>query len=226
LGDQIIERRDEEAGFYLLTNLQRFRPILIRIFGRTDRDSIREAVEAAVDDSELGVGATSYVAAYIGADHGLVSQRSNEARSESILSKSEVEQIGTKLAIKIKKLAHSNTLPITSTIDIVLRVWTTFGAKDEARTWIEKNLLDPVTFTKIAFSQMGEVSSSDPPYRYRELHGSLDEELFDLRQMSDLGKRHQNSESLSPKDRDDLLRFIAGLESQLSGPQGKTAADR
>jgi hypothetical protein len=96
----------------------------------------------------------------LAADHGLVWQRSNEARSEPVLAQSEVERIGGKLAMKIQELACLDALPVTSVTDIVLRVWTTFGAKNEARTWIEKNLSDPITFAKIAFSQMGEVSSS------------------------------------------------------------------
>jgi KAP family P-loop domain len=216
LGDRIIERRDEESGFYLMTNQQRLGPVLVRIFEHTDRASVRDAVEAAVDDPELGVGAAAYVVAYIGADYGLVWQRSNEARSEPILVQSEVERIGSKLARKIEELGRSNTLPTTSTIDIVLRVWTTFGARDEARAWIEENLCDPATFAKIAFSQMGEVSSSSPPYRYRELRGAIDEELFDLRKMLCLAKKHQNSEALELKDREDLRRFVARLESRLA----------
>lgn len=214
LGDQIIEIRDEEAGFFLNNNQQRLGPILTRIFEHIDGDRIRHAIEAAVDDPQLGVGAAAYVVAYIGADYGLVWQRSNEARSEPILSRSDVEQIGSKLASKIEQLARSNTLPITSTIDIVLRVWTTFAAGDEARAWIDKNLCDPATFARIAFSQMGEVSSSNPPYRYRELRGKIDEELLDLRKMLRLAKKHQNSEALDMKDREDLRRFVAGLESR------------
>ena len=203
LGDQIIKIRDEEAGFFLMNNQQRLGPILIRILEHTDVDSIRDAIEAAVDDPQLGVGAAAYVVAYIGADHGLVWQRSNEARSEPILSRSEVERIGSKLARKIEELGRSNTLSITSTIDIVLRVWTTFGAADEARAWIDENLCDPATFAKIAFSQMGEVSSSSAPYRYRELRGRIDEELFDLRKMLRLAKKHRNSEALDTRDRQD-----------------------
>ena len=215
LGDQIIEIRDGEAGFYLMTNQQRLGPILVRIFEHTEHDTIRDVIEAAVDDPHLGVGAAAYVLAYIGADHGLVWQRSSEARSEPILSRADVERIGSKLARKIEELGHTNNFPITSTIDIVLRVWTTFGAKDEARAWINKNLCDPATFAKIAFSQMGEVSSSSPPYRYRELRGGIDEELFDLRKMLRLAKKHQNSEVLDMKDREDLQRFVAGLQSRI-----------
>jgi hypothetical protein len=129
LGDQIIERRDEEAGFFLMTNQQRLGPILIRMFEHTDRTSVRDAIEAAVDDPELGVGAAAYVVAYIGADHGLVWQRSNEARSEPILAQSEVERIGSKLAIKIEQLARSNTLPITSMTEIIYA----FGRRLEQR---------------------------------------------------------------------------------------------
>jgi hypothetical protein len=217
LGDQIIERRDEEAGFSLLNNQQRLGPVLVRIFEHTDRPSVRDAIESVVDDPELEVGGAAYVVAYIGADHGLVWRRSNEARSEPILSQSDVERSGSKLAIKIEKLAQSDTLPITSTIDIVLRVWNTFGTKNEVGAWFEKNLCDAVTFAKIAFSQMGVVSSSSAPYRYRELRGRLDEELFDPRKMLILGKKHHASEVLSVNDRADLQRFVASLESRI-GP--------
>jgi predicted KAP-like P-loop ATPase len=218
LGDQIIERRDEEAGFYLMTNQQRLGPILLRVFERVDRTSVRDAIEAAVEDPEVGVGTVAYVVAYIAADHGLVWQRSNEAKSEPILARPEVERIGQKLVKRIEDLARSNTLPITSMTDIILRVWTTFGAKDAARTWIEKNLCDPITFAKIAFSQMGEVSSSSPPYRYRELRSVIDEELFDLPRMLHLGRKHQNSEALDLKDREDLQRFVTSLENHF--PRG------
>jgi hypothetical protein len=215
VGDQIIEHRDEEAGFYLMTNQQRLGPILVRIFEHVDRTSICDAIEAAVDDPEFGVGVVAYVIAYVGADHGLVCQRSRESRPEPILVRSEIERIGKKLAAKIEELARSNTLPIISLIDIVLRVWTTFGAKNEARAWIEKNLCDPVTFSKISFSQMSEINSSNPPYRFRELRRRVDEELFDLPKMLCLGRKHQNSEALDLKDREDLRRFVAGLESHL-----------
>jgi hypothetical protein len=172
-----------------------------------------------VDDPELEVGGAAYVVAYVGADHGLVWQRTNEARSEPVLSQSDVERIGSKLAIKIEKLARSNALPIASTIDIILRVWNTFGRKNEARAWIEKNLCDPVAFAKIAFSQMGEVSSSSPPYRYRELGGRIDNELFDLRTMLRLAKKHQSSDVFDTGDREDLQRFAAALETQISPAQ-------
>jgi hypothetical protein len=215
LGDEIIERRDEEAGFYFMTNQQRLGPVLIRLFEHTDRASIRDAIEAAVDDPEVAVGTAAYAIAYIGADHGLVWRRSNEAKSEPVLAQSEVEGLGGKLAMKIQKLARLDALPITSMIDIVLRVWATFGAKNEARAWVEKNLSEPATFAKIAFSQMGEVSSSSPPYRYRELRGSIDEELFDLPKMLILGKKHQASEVLSTNDREDLQRFVQTLESRI-----------
>jgi hypothetical protein len=63
---------------------------------------------------------------------------------------------------------------------------------------------------------MGEVSSSSPPYRYRELRGRIDEELFDLPKVLRLAKKHQNSETLDAGDREDLQRFIAGLERRIS----------
>jgi hypothetical protein len=62
---------------------------------------------------------------------------------------------------------------------------------------------------------MGEVSSSSAPYRYRELRGRIDEELFDLRKMLRLAKKHRNSEVLDTRDREDLQRFVAGLESRV-----------
>ena len=213
MGDQIIEIRDETAGFFRVNNQLRLGPILVRIFELTDPHSVREAVEAAVDDSQFEVGGVAYVIAYTGADHGLVWERSSEARLQPFLLRSDVERIGTKLSRKIEELARSNTLQITLTTDIVLRVWKTFGSKDEVRAWIERNLCDPTNFAKIAFSQMGEVSSSSPPYRFRQLRGTIDKELFDLRKMLHWARKHQASQALETKDREDLGRFINGLEN-------------
>jgi hypothetical protein len=62
---------------------------------------------------------------------------------------------------------------------------------------------------------MGEVSSSSPPYRYRELRGAVDEELFDLRKMLRLATKHQGAEVLDTRDREDLQRFITALERRI-----------
>jgi hypothetical protein len=85
MGDQIIEIRDETAGFFHVNNQLRLGPILVRIFELTDPDSICEAVEAAVDDPQFEVGGIAYVVAYAGADHGLVWERSSEARLQPFL---------------------------------------------------------------------------------------------------------------------------------------------
>ena len=66
---------------------------------------------------------------------------------------------------------------------------------------------------------MGEVSSSTPPYRYRELRGRIDDELFDLRKMLRLAKKHQSSEVLDTGDREDLQRFVAALETRIPAEQ-------
>jgi hypothetical protein len=56
---------------------------------------------------------------------------------------------------------------------------------------------------------------ASPPYRYRELQGSIDKELFDLPKMLILGKKHQVSEVLSTNDREDSQRFVTTLESRI-----------
>jgi hypothetical protein len=60
---------------------------------------------------------------------------------------------------------------------------------------------------------MSEVSSSGPPYRFRQLRQRIDEELFDLNEMLRLAGEYQASEALTTDDREDLQRFSAGLES-------------
>ncbi len=217
LGDQIIEQADQSFGFFAVNNQMRLGPILRRIFQRMNGDFVQESILGAVDDPEVGIGTIAYIVAYIGADFGLVWDKSKEAEPDPLLSQSEVEAIGTKLATKIEKLGKLNTLPILSTIYIILRVWTTFGKRSEARAWISKNLCDPTTFVKLAFSQMGQVSSSNAPYNYRELRGTIDEGLFDLPLMLRLAKKHRNSDTLNPDDLGDLQRFIDGLERKQEG---------
>ncbi len=60
---------------------------------------------------------------------------------------------------------------------------------------------------------MSEVSSSSPPYRFRQLRQTIDEELFNLKEMLRLAREHQASEVLTTDDRQDLDRFSAGLET-------------
>lgn len=216
LYDRIIEIGDNMAGFYLMDNLHRLGPLMMLIIERMDADELAATVTSGLDDPEVSIASSAYIVAHLGADHGLVWERSREMTPEPALPRERVEDLGKKLAVKIEELGNSDALPITLTIDIVLRVWKTFGNGAAARAWVNRGFLSPSIFLKLAFSLMGNVSSTSPPYRFRRFNQVIDEELFDLENMLCYAKKHVTWDGLVDGDRDDLQRFIEGLEDRLT----------
>jgi hypothetical protein len=133
-------------------------------------------------------------------------------------------ELGEKLARRIDRLGKFKNLPITSSIDVILRVWTTFLGLENPRSWVKSVMTDANAFCKLAFSQMSEASSSAPPYKYRELHGPMDEEVFDLPDMLEAAERHLSSGLVSAADQDNLQRFIEGLRSRIPEPEATRSA--
>ena len=109
-------------------------------------------------------------------------------------------------------------------MDAVVAVWSAFGETEKIRAWIARTLGEPRSFVHLIFSQMSEVSSSAPPYRYRTLREDI-EPIFDLGELVHRAKEYLSSGVIPDEDDlPDVERFVEEAEKRLSVKQSRPEA--
>jgi predicted KAP-like P-loop ATPase len=77
VGDRIIEQRDEDRSFPLMTNRSRLATVLQTICRHSDNDTIQRTLVAALNDPETGIGTAAMIVAELDKDHRLSDQYEN-----------------------------------------------------------------------------------------------------------------------------------------------------
>jgi hypothetical protein len=226
LGDRIIEQKDADRSFYLMTNRLRLAPVLRTICRHLDNDTIQSTLVAALDDAETGIGTTAMIIAELAADRGLGPIRKGNTENISSLTHEQVQDLGKRVSCRIRGMAQSDILPISSMTDYILAIWTSFAGPQEPRRWVAKKIRDPSEFRNLIFAaMMHEITSSSAPYRHRRLRTDVDEAVFDLAEMLRLAKLYLEAHELAEDDAADIEKFITEIEQSLKARVQESPAE-
>jgi len=226
VGDRIIEQKDEDRSFSLMTNRNRLGTVLRTICRHLDSEAIQSTLVAALDDPKAGIGTAAMIVAELAADRGLGPLRKGNAENVSSLTHQQVQDLGKRISERISDMASSDILPISSMTDYILGIWTSFAGPNGPRSWVDKKIRDPDEFRNLIFAAIThEVSSSSAPYRYRHLRDDIDEAVFDLAEMLRLAKLYLEAHELAEDDEPDILKFITGVEQRLKDRTQESTAE-
>lgn len=223
LGDDIIEARDEANEFFLVDNRWRLRRLMEKLVERSSRGGRAQMLEALLVSPQSSLQASALVVGEIGQDHGLVWDRSDDPRSEPLLTEAETRSIGKAFASRIASDAERGELSTRPVIGVVLRVWSSFGGSESARQFLLSRLDDVRSSLDLAFATMSEISASSEPYRYRKLQRLPAEDIYDVSAMADALEGHLAADDVPADEREDARRFVRDARRLLAmRAQGET----
>jgi predicted KAP-like P-loop ATPase len=226
IGDRIIEQKDEDRSFPLMTNRNRLGSVLRTICRHLDNEAIQSTLVAALDDQKTGIGTAAMIVAELAADRGLGPIRKFNAEDISSLTHEQVEELGKRISDRISDMARSDTLPISSMTDYILVVWASFADPNGPRCWVNIKIHDPREFRNLIFGAiMHEISSSSAPYRYRTLRNDINEAVFDLAEMLHRAKLYLEAHELAEDDEPDIVKFVTEVEQRLKDSTQESAAE-
>jgi hypothetical protein len=216
VGDRIVEQKDEDRSFPLMTNRNRLGTVLRTICRHLNKEAIQSTLVAALDGPKMGIGTAAMIVAELAADRGLGPIRKVNAEDISSLTQEQVEDLGKRISERISDMARSDILPISAMTDYILAIWKSFAGPKGPRSWVDKKIRNSRDFRSLTFSViMHEISSNIAPYRHRQLRDDIDEALFDLPAMLRLAKLYLEARELAEDDEPDIMKFITGIQQRL-----------
>jgi hypothetical protein len=226
VGDRIVEQKDEDRSFPLMTNRNRLATVLRTICRHLNNEAIQSTLVAALDDQKTGIGTAAMIVAELAADRGLGPIRKGNAEDISSLTHEQVEDLGTRISERISDMARSDILPINAMTDYILAVWTSFAGPKGPRNWVDKKISNPREFRNLTFAAIiHEIASNIPPYRHRQLRGDINEAVFDLPEMLRLAKLYLETHELAEDVEPDIVKFITEVEQHLKDRTQESPAE-
>ncbi len=205
--EDMMRVRDEVSDFFKVGNADRLDSFIILAVERIPETQRLEALLEIAAQPTTGVHASALLVAVIGRDHQVV-WGSHEPRDPPLLTRSEIDLLGTAVAERINRAAETGTLETKPMIGLTLKVWATFAGATGPSSWAATRLPDAIAAVDLAFAQMGRVTSSAPPYNYRDLDRLPDRDVFDASALADAVAEHLANDRVPEDDKSDAERFV------------------
>ncbi|WP_289014326.1 hypothetical protein [uncultured Methylobacterium sp.] len=222
IAEDLMTVRDVVDDFMRIDNVDRLMSFLTLSIERVPEPLRRDALLDAASRTTTGLHAAALLVALLGRDHQVV-WISREPRDPPLVSRADLDRIGSAVAERIDRAAEAGTLATKPTIGPPLRVWSTFAGVDAPSAWVAARLSDPTAALDLAFEQMHRVNSSAPPYQYRDIDRLPDPAFVDAAAFADAVEGHLPNVAVPENDRFDAERFVRKVRRLLSAPGTRTS---
>ncbi|MBM6579920.1 hypothetical protein ILT44_06985 [Microvirga sp. BT689] len=217
LGDDLIALHDEVEDFHTIVNRERLVWLLEDVVGRLPEDTRFGVASAAIAGPTAGLHTAATLVFELARPFNLPWAGQSDDDGQPLLTLDQVEQLGRSLVARIDAAAEDGTLATRPQIDLVLRVWAAFAGPATPRGWVASKLGEPGALLDIVFGEMANISSSAPPYRYRQLQRLPNAEVFDVEAMIAALEEHMAEGRIDNDARPDVERFINRARRFLGG---------
>ena len=222
--ENLMRARDEVADFFRVDNVERLDNFLALAVERTHEPRRQATLLETALRATTGLHASALLVAVLGRDHQVV-WNSHEPRDPPLVSRAALDRIGAAVAERISRAAETGTLDTKPMIGLTLRVWATFDGPAGPSALAAARLNDAAAALDLAFAQMGRVTSSAPPYNYRDIDRLPDPEVFDASAFADTIAGHLANDRVPEEDKSDAERFVRKVRRLIGTAQQGAPSD-
>jgi hypothetical protein len=213
---RVYEEGDAVARtMFGLDDHQRLRMIFVRLVEGIPQDQLQADLPGLLSSEASYISACGLLLAKLGVPYGAVYEGSEDDAKE-VITEQQFKAVAKKVSNRIKKLAAENALLNKGELWILLRIWTRFGKKGEAKSWLSSRLHDATEAASIIFSSMN-ITSYGGRSIVRKINRLPDADTYDVEALLKAAERHLAQNAYSGQDRADIETFIESIEKLRAG---------
>lgn len=192
-----------------LDDHQRLRMIFNKLLELIPQEQLNETLPELLSNELTDISASGLLVAKLGVPFGGIYEGA-DSESKAVISEARFKSVARKVAARVRKLATQNDLLHRAELWVLLRIWTKFGKKGEAKSWLETQLDKPAEAASVIFSSMNITSHSGRSIS-RRINRLPDSDTYDVDALVRAAERHLSKDAYSGQDKEDVETFVASI---------------
>lgn len=173
------------------------------------QEQLNETLPELLSNELTDISASGLLVAKLGVPFGGIYEGA-DSESKAVISEARFKSVARKVAARVRKLATQNDLLHRAELWVLLRIWTKFGKKGEAKSWLETQLDKPAEAASVIFSSMNITSHSGRSIS-RRINRLPDSDTYDVDALVRAAERHLSKDAYSGQDKEDVETFVASI---------------